>query len=255
MTDFVPVVRLAMGGAPQAQINGLSGVFEHQKPALLVSYFYYKNFAAIRNKCTFRDYVLDSGAFSAFNTGKQIDLQQYIDFCGKMLAEDRKLTEVFSLDVIGDAAASARNCEEMHRQGVPAIPTFHYGSDFSILEDLCNRYPKVALGGMVGKPLRSKVLIDRFVGQCFARVWPKKLHGFGLASEELWNRYPFHSTDATTWVLRPSAYGTWRSYGGKTKGMSVRGGNQKLRPEVDWYLEIERQLQARWKKQMEQLDL
>ena len=243
---FMPSVRLAYGGPPEAIRKGLSGEFDEQEPALLVSYYYYSAFKKQRSKLTFRDYALDSGAFSAHNSGKVIHLQEYIDFCGELLTNDKKLAEVYALDVIGDPVASARNCEEMNRQGIPAIPTFHLGSPWSMLVDMAKDYPKLALGGMVGKPTALK---GRFIGQAFARVWPKKVHAFGVGSRRLLRKYPFHSADASNWEQGPTAYGRWQAYG----NMSVRGGSQNLRGEVEWYLRLERELQGRWHKEMKLL--
>ena len=244
-------VRFAVGGnrwkRPQGTHQAFVGEFGSHRPSLLVSYFYWNTFAPSRAKITFKDYVLDSGAFSAHNSGKHIDLSEFIDFSRSLLANDPKLAEVYALDVIGDAVASARNCEEMNRQGVPALPTFHLGSPFDMLEDLASKYPKVALGGMVGAP---KGKVTKFIEQCFARVWPKKLHAFGVASPIILSRFPFHSADSSCWEVGPTAYGRWRSYNGN---MSVRGGDQKLRPEIDWQLKLEQKLQAQWAKQMEQL--
>ena len=36
--------------------------------------------------------------------------------------------------------------------------------------------------------------------------------------------------------------------------MSVRGSNQNLRAEVEYYLKLEREVQARWEKEMEKLE-
>ena len=36
--------------------------------------------------------------------------------------------------------------------------------------------------------------------------------------------------------------------------MSVRGSSQNLRAEVEWYLELEKKAQVRWRKEMELLE-
>jgi hypothetical protein len=63
---------------------------------------------------------------------------------------------------------------------------------------------------------------------------------------------PWHSVDATNWELAPCKFGRWRSFGGAK--LSVRGGKQNLRAEVDWYLALERRARARWHRQMQELD-
>jgi len=216
-------------------------------PALLVSYYYLPAFLKARDRYHFRDWSLDSGAFSAHKSGVTIDLDKYIEDCRRLMVEDDKLVEVFALDVIGDARASLANTERMWEAGVEAIPTFHFGSPWSELEYIAKTYPKIALGGVVGQPLSVK---DKWAGQCFARVWPKRIHGFGFGSEQSILAVPFHSVDATNWEMGPCAFGRWATFG----KMSVRGSKQDLRREVEYYLRVERKARARWRKQMKLFD-
>ena len=215
-------------------------------PALLVSYVYLDGFLKHREKYCFRDWVLDSGAFSAHNSGTTISLQAYIDTAKRLLETDGKLTEVFALDVIGNAKASLRNCEEMWRQGIEAIPTYHRGSPEADLKHIAKDYPKIALGGVA--MLRGDAKMN-WAKQCFARVWPKKIHGFGFGAESQVLGLPWHSVDATNWEIGPCAFGQWKKFG----KMSVRGSNQNLRSQVEHYLEMEKKSRVRWKKEMAQL--
>lgn len=216
-------------------------------PALLVSYVYLEPFRKNLHRYHFRDWVLDSGAFSAYQSGTKIDLQSYIDVCKRLLATDPKLSEVFALDVIGDWKASLKNCEEMWRQGVRAIPCFHYGEPEHVLTTIARDYPKIAIGGCALMKIDKK---HAFAGQCFARVWPKQIHGFGFGAERSVMGFPFHSVDATSWELGPCKYGRWQSFG----QMSIRGSKQNLRSEVEWYLTLERRARERWAKEMERLN-
>lgn len=242
-------VRLAYTPGAQGENSLLNErhVGEDLRPALLVSFVYLKKFLEKRHKYHYRDWVLDSGAFSAWKSGKKIDLQEYIDTCHKLLETDPTLTEVFSLDVIGDWEGTARNTEEMWRQGIPAIPAFHYGEPEEALIDMAKTYPKIALGGIVGLGRKEK---KRWIGQCFARVWPKKIHGFGVTAEDILMSFPFHSVDATNWEIGPCAYGRWARYG----KLSIRGSRQDLTVEVQYYLELEQKVRNRWKREMEILE-
>lgn len=248
---FAPTVRLAHVDGAQGTntLVGRKGVPQIEPelaPALLISFYYLIPWEKHRSEYCYRDWALDSGAFSAKNSGKEIDLNAYIDLAGHMLETDKTLTEVFALDVIGDAEASIRNTETMHAAGVPAIPTFHYGSDESYLLHIAKEYPKIAVGGLVQQPLRERL---EWAQQCFARVWPKKIHGFGMCGEKSLLSMPWHSVDATSWELGPCRFGSWKQYG----KMSVRGSTQNLRGEVQWYLDLERRAQRRWRSAMKQL--
>lgn len=239
------IVRLAYGGPPEAIVKGLSD--EARRPALLVSYYYLRKWQNERAPLQYRDWVMDSGAFSADNSGKVIDLGEYIACCKKLLAEDPRLTEVFALDVIGDWRAGLANTERMWAEGIPALPTFHVGEPWDALLHMANTYPKIAIGGVVGCSQKFKV---GFLEQCFARVWPKKIHGLGMNGEQLLLQFPFHSCDASNWEIAPCAFGSWRRFG----KMSVRGGKQNLRSEVEYYLRMEQLLKHRWRREMALLE-
>ena len=89
--------------------RGVQKLPDDMKPALLVSFVYLQPFLEKQSKYQYRDWVLDSGAFSAHNSGKEIKLQDYIDCCKRLMDSDQTLTEVYSLDVIGDWKASLKN--------------------------------------------------------------------------------------------------------------------------------------------------
>ena len=250
-----PTVRLAHKEAQgTGTLTGQMGKHQVPKipdsmaPALLVSYVYLEPFLKNQHRYCYRDWVLDSGAFSAHNSGTEIKLQDYIDKAKELLAKDPTLTEVFALDVIGDWKASLKNTEEMWRQGVPAIPCWHAGEPEDALKGMAKDYPKIALGGVAKTRAAAKKQIAE---QVFARVWPKKIHGFGFGSEDMVMAFPWHSVDATNWEMGPCAFGRWNTYG----KMSVRGSKQNLRVEVEYYLEMERKARIKWRKQMEELEV
>lgn len=217
------------------------------RPAILVSFFYYKVFARVREQYAFRDWAMDSGAFSAHNSGVSIDLDEYIEMCKHLMETDGQLSDVFALDVIGDWRASAANTEKMWAAGVPAIPTYHLGEPEAHLLDMAGQYPKIALGGAVGVASSTKI---RWATQCFARVWPKRIHGLGFGSEKAIMTLPFHSVDASNWQTGAACYGNWKTFG----LMSVPGGGKNIRAEVEWHLDLERRAKIRWKNEMAELE-
>lgn len=236
-------VRLAVSGHLNPARKRSSFAPGERLPALLVSYVYLPMFQKERKNYAFRDWVLDSGAFSAHNSGDVIDLVKFGEDALKLLATDKQLTEVFNLDVIGDWKASLANSRKLVKMKVPAVPCFHYGEPWGLLKDMAAEFPKLALGGLVGVPRNQQ---DAFIKECFARVWPKRLHGFGIGNEKLIMKYPFHSVDATNWEAGPCRFGNWRSYG----KASIRGSRQDLRAEVAHYLQVERRAAFRWRKEM-----
>ncbi len=249
-----PTVRLAHVPGAQGDVvllgeRGREQLPEGSRPALLVSFFYLRAFLEKRARWAIRDWVMDSGAFSAANAGARIDLVEFTDTAVRLLREDPQLSEVYSLDVIGgDWRETERNTQYMWSRGVPAIPAWHKGEPWDVLEAYAREYPKIALGGLVG--MRAGAKRD-LVKECFRRIWaaagPKRVHGFGLISEETLLAVPFHSVDATNWEIGPCRFGTWKSSRGAQ--LSIKGSRQPLRAEVEWYLALERRLRERWRRE------
>lgn len=144
---------------------------------------------------------LDSGAFSAFTQGVEIDIAKYCDYIHKN--EDIILFPSV-LDAIGDPDGTWRNQEEMERRGTKPLPCYHYGEPTEILDYYISRYAYITIGGMV--PISTPQLLvwlDRIWEQHLTHSdgSPKvKVHGFGLTSLPLMRRYPWYSVDSSTWV-------------------------------------------------------
>jgi hypothetical protein len=215
-------------------------------PALLVSYVYVSRFVAIKHTYDFRDWALDSGAFSAHTLGKKIENLAYIEFALQLRAEDPTLSDIFALDVIDDYKAGLKNAQAAWDHGLAAIPCYHFGEPWEYLRDLAQLAPKIAIGGAVGMRLQQK---DAWASKCFAQVWPKRIHGFGFGSETSLLRNPFDSVDASNWESAPCRWGHWKAYG----ALDVRGSRQHLRAEIAWYLELERRARHRWAPQMAEI--
>src|SRR5688572_29598209 len=120
-------VRIAVGSMHERAHRTALQPGADRLPALLISYVYLRQFQQNRHRYRFRDWVMDSGAFSAANSGRVISLAEYVKVCHHLMATDPTLTEIFALDVIGDPKASAENAAAMWADGIPAIPCFHYG--------------------------------------------------------------------------------------------------------------------------------
>jgi hypothetical protein len=144
---------------------------------------------------------LDSGAFSAFSKGVDININEYISF----IKDNEDYLEVYAnLDVIGDAEATLKNQRIMEKKGLKPLPCFHYGDDIKYLKLYMQEHNYIALGGMV--PISTKNLIlwldEIFSYICDDKGMPKvKVHGFGLTSFDLMFRYPWYSIDSTSWVM------------------------------------------------------
>lgn len=154
---------------------------------------------------------LDSGAFSAFFSNVNIDIQKYIRYIHEnkdiIRVEDGDLLASV-LDGIGDPLKTYQNQCIMEKGGVRPLPCFHYGEDPRYLEHYVKNYSYITLGGMV--PISNKQLY-----YWLDEIWERylidssgnakiKVHGFGLTSFPLMERYPWYSCDSSSWIQAAS---------------------------------------------------
>lgn len=171
-------------------------------PHVLDSYHYIGNERMVKRiRDNGRKLFLDSGAFSAYTQGAEIDIGRYCRY----IKENKDLFDVISvLDAIGDPDQTWRNLQIMEQHGLKALPCFHYGEPLEVLDYYASNYDYITIGGMV--PISTpqlKIWLDD--------IWAKhltlpdgtpklKVHGFGLTSVPLMTRYPWFSVDSSSWV-------------------------------------------------------
>lgn len=154
-----------------------------------------------------RQVFLDSGAFSAYTQGIEVDLPRYVEYIKRNedIIEKVDGTLLASvLDAVGDPLKTWQNQREMERLGVRPLPCFHYGEDERYLEYYVANYDYITLGGMV--PIATpqlKIWLDRIWDRYLTDPSgrPKiRVHGFGLTTVSLMERYPWYSVDSSSWV-------------------------------------------------------
>lgn len=157
---------------------------------------------------------VDSGAFSAYTLGVDIDLPTYCDYIKRNLdiirIEDGSLMASV-LDGIGDPLKTYRNQLHMEQLGVRPLPCFHAGEDERYLEWYVKNYDYITLGGMVGSSTKQLCIwLDRIWdkyltdGSGNARI---KVHGFGITAVPIMERYPWYSCDSSSWI-QSAAFGS-----------------------------------------------
>lgn len=155
------------------------------------------------------EFMLDSGAYSAWTKGAKIDIDEYCDFIKK---HKDFIDHYIVLDVIGDAEGSLKAQHYMESQGLMPLPVFHQGEDWKYLEYYANNYDYICISPL-SYSANGGNMVD-FLDTCFSEHicdkdgLPKcKVHGLGLTTISMMLRYPWYSVDSATWVLR-SAFGT-----------------------------------------------
>lgn len=148
---------------------------------------------------SFRRLLIDSGAFTEFNSGKKVDGLAYRDWCQRWLQTEH-IDAIAGLDDIrGDWRRSLKNYELYG-----GFPTFHESDPDELLEDL---FPIAReRGGWLGvgmlPPRRGKW---DWVKRTLSRI-PYGIHVHVWAGGEYCGHPRVDSTDSTNWILDAFAY-------------------------------------------------
>lgn len=144
--------------------------------------------------------VLDSGAFSAANSGKPISLLEYAGF---LRGNAHLFDWCASLDVIGDPARSFANWQALRASHPGVVPAVHCGTDLQWLQRYMDAgVPRVAFGGLVpyAKTLRHTASPARqWLDAAFGMVQGTQLavHGFGVTGRSIVFAYPWTTVDSS----------------------------------------------------------
>jgi hypothetical protein len=176
---------------------------------------------------------LDSGAFSAWSKGAEIDLPGYCRYIKDnsdiiRMEDDTVMASV--LDSIGDDQGTYENQMRMETLGVRPLPCFHYGEDPRYLEYYVANYSYITLGGMVAQSTKNLLvwldeMWEKYLTDGAGR--PKtKVHAFGVTTPILMKRYPWFSVDSSSWV-QVAANGSIL-YEGRAMAISDQSPNRKV---------------------------
>lgn len=200
---------------------------------ILGSYWFFKSRNLVEDLagCPDVDFLADSGAFSAHNSGAEVKLPEYAAW----LRDNAPVINcAATLDVIGNPVATARNTDELIERvdgAVPILPVFHVGSPWPELERLCRQHPYVMLGGAVGLSGRGRTAaMLRWCVQAhkIARSHDVRLHGLGLTRPPYGEALPWYSIDSAYWVSGART-GTIALFDG-SKLVKLRVGTERARP-------------------------
>lgn len=144
---------------------------------------------------------LDSGAYSAFSQGAEINLN---DFCDYVRRNQHIIEYASVLDAIGDYRGTWHNQAAIERNGVRALPCWHFGEPDEVGQYYIDNYDHITLGGLVPvSTAQMKTWLDRIFERYLTNPdgTPKvKVHGFGVTSLPMMMRYPWYSVDSSTWA-------------------------------------------------------
>lgn len=215
---------------------------------MLVAYPLLKTFMRERKNFNVQKWIMDSGAFSVANSGKTINIYEYMTACRSVDA-----AEVIALDDLNSWAISKRNTELMLAAGIPAMPVYHHGEPIEYLDWCCQNAEKIGLGSKIKtKPLWLKSTMDHI----WKNFGPTKVHGFGMAGRKAVQVVPFDSVDASSWGTAVGRFGQFCGYTGKQIHLKTRmkkGGFQDVWIEVTEHFRRQDYSEAIWKGELDKL--
>ena len=164
--------------------------------------------------------MLDSGAFSSWKKGEELNLQDYISYiksCDGLLSSYVCLDSIpgnagnmdrSQAEIEKSAAASYRNQQAMKDAGLSPIPVFHQGERFEWLEKyLADDEVYVGISPYLKNTSKNIIQwLDRVFSILVdgAGAPLVKTHGFGVSHPDIILRYPWQSVDSTSWHIAPS---------------------------------------------------
>ena len=184
--------------------------------------------------------IVDSGAYSAWRLGKEINLDAYCSYLEQNLDW---ITEYIALDVINPnnveeaARASFDNLVIMRKRGLNPLGVLHAGESIDWLHrmlDLGVRYI-----GIAASSLTSRTSIDDWYSLIFSHLVNSeglpvvKTHALGEGRASSLKRFPWVSADSTSWVYSAQRGGIATLPDGARIGMRHDGNSPTSAPDLN----------------------
>ena len=175
--------------------------------------------------------IVDSGAFTAWTRGAELNVDEYIEWlnkykdyiylAGQVDSIPGKLRQAPTVAEVEEAAQKTYDnywyMKERLDNPDMLLYTFHVGEPFRFLEKVLE-HPNIkyiALGGMVGKNAVTK---ENFSQKCFEIIKKSKnpnvkVHAFGVTTQSMLEKFPFASGDSTGWIMTGASGQIYSQYG------------------------------------------
>jgi hypothetical protein len=162
------------------------------------------------------DLLIDSGAFTAAQSGKAIRLDDYLSFIDGLSV---KPWRYFTLDVIGDPEGTRHNFDEARRRGYSPVPIFTPGETLEALEEYYDRSDLVGIGGLVTAKLNG-INPKAFLKRTLRAAGDRHTHLLGLTSVNALKSIKPYSCDSSNWESG-SRFGNVAVYVGQGRFESI----------------------------------
>ena len=186
----------------------ISPEIRNHKPFILDS-FYYAGEKTESLLKYYGDYMLDSGAFTFMggfsftkNESKEVVWEDYIELYADYINRN-KVEKFFELDidsVVGYEKVKAYRKKIEKLTNRQPIPVWHSTRGIEDFKRICDEYPYVALGGIVGGEWKNSA--EKYIPWFISEAHKKgaKIHGLGFTKLPKLKEYHFDSVDSTAWT-------------------------------------------------------
>ena len=139
--------------------------------------------------------LIDSGAFSAKNSGAEISLDEYMEFLFK---NEKRLFGYIALDVIGDPVATEQNLNTMLKAGLKPIPVLTLTEGEERMNYLFTLSEWVALGGF--RRPRKGAAPDDYIAMKMKWSNGRHVHWLGYTRQPQLLAWKPYSCDSISWA-------------------------------------------------------
>lgn len=192
--------------------------------------FYYADEWVEKHIPLFKDFLLDSGAFTFFSAKpKNVNWEEYVDRYADFINRN-KVNHFFELDI--DKLIGYDNVLKLRKRletktGKQCIPVWHKFRGKENFLSMCDEYPYVAVGGIVSGeitkdqyPIFTWLINEAHKKGC-------KIHGLGFTNLDGIKKYHFDSVDSTAWTTG-NRFGSIYKFNGSTMEKFQKKQGQRL---------------------------
>lgn len=189
---------------------------------ILSSYYYCQSIPGLVKEIpNMRNFLLDSGIFTFINSGKYVNMDEYIRNYAAFIRE-HNIRDYVELDVdqIEGVEQTRRIRDKLENLvGWQSIPVWHTvrGTE-SFIQD-CKDYDRICLGFFLTEGLSTRVT-EKYAPKMIslAHQHKCKIHGLGFTKTTLLPKFHFDSVDSSTWSMG-KRYGSLSVFDQETKRM------------------------------------
>lgn len=172
---------------------------------ILETYYYLqKNKEFPRLIRNFKNFLLDSGAFTFMSGASKVDFDLYVEDYAEFIKK-WDIQNFFELDI--DSVVGLKEVERLRLKleklsGRKPIPVWHIGRGKDYYLQMIKEYSYVAIGGIAAKEMpvsKFEALFPYMIGMAHKNGC--KVHGLGYTKVDNLRKYRFDSIDSTTWTV------------------------------------------------------